>query len=176
MKRIDGSLWFLILFAAGAAGLCLLLKGADAFRVAAGHEFEMLLRVLPVMAGAVLLGGFLQVLLPQQTVKRWLGEGSGLTGLLLAMAAGALVPGGPTTSFPLVLALISAGADAGVTIAFLTSWSVLGVNRVIVWELPFMGAEFAAVRYAASLPLPLIAGLIARRLPIAIRPPIRGGD
>jgi uncharacterized membrane protein YraQ (UPF0718 family) len=176
MKRIDGSLIFLLVLAIGGATLCFLLKGPDAFQAAAWNELGLLARVLPVMAGALLLGGFLQALIPQAVVKRWLGEGSGLRGILIATLAGACVPGGPTTSFPLVLTLVTAGADAGVVIAFITSWAVLGLNRVIVWELPFMGTEFAALRYLVSLPMPIIAGLLARRVPITIRPPVRGSD
>ena len=37
-----------------------------------------------------------------------------------------------------------------------------------MWELPFMGADFTATRWAASLVLPFIAGTIARRLQIRI--------
>ena len=176
MKRIDGSLLFLMVFAAGSALACWLVKGTEAFQAAAWHELGMLLQVVPLISGGVLLGGFAQALIPQAVVRRWLGEGSGVMGLLIAAGVGAFVPGGPSTSFPLVLALTAAGADAGVVIAFITGWAVLGVNRIVVWELPFMGVEFAAVRFLASLPLPLIAGLLARKLPIAVRPPVRGDD
>jgi uncharacterized membrane protein YraQ (UPF0718 family) len=176
VKRIDGSLLFLMVFAAGAALACWLIKGSAAFEAAAWHELSMLLQIVPLITGGILLGGFAQALIPQAVVRRWLGEGSGVTGLLIAAGVGAFVPGGPSTSFPLVLALTAAGADAGVVIAFITGWAVLGVNRIVIWELPFMGAEFAAIRFAASLPLPLLAGLLARKLPIAVRPPARGGD
>jgi uncharacterized membrane protein YraQ (UPF0718 family) len=176
VKRIDGSLLFLMVFAIGAALACWLIKGTEAFQAAAWHELGMLLQIVPLISGGILLGGFAQALIPQAVVRRWLGEGSGVMGLLIAAGVGAFVPGGPSTSFPLVLALTSAGADAGVVIAFITGWAVLGVNRIVIWELPFMGAEFAVIRFMASLPLPLIAGLLARKLPIAVRPPARGGD
>jgi uncharacterized membrane protein YraQ (UPF0718 family) len=176
MKRIDGSLVFLLVLAVGGATLCFLLKGPDAFKAAAMNELGLLMRILPVMAGALLLGGFLQALVPPAVVRRWLGDGSRLRGILIATAAGACVPGGPTTSFPLVLTLVTAGADAGVVIAFITAWAVLGLNRVVVWELPFMGSEFAVLRYLVSLSMPIIAGLLARRVPIAIRPPVRSND
>jgi len=64
----------------------------------------------------------------------------------------------------LVVALAAAGADIGALVAYLTSWSVLGLTRIIMWELPFMGTVFTATRFAASLVLPFVAGLIARRL------------
>jgi hypothetical protein len=58
-----------------------------------------------------------------------------------------------------------AGADRGALVAYLTSWSLLGFQRVMVWELPLMGVDFALLRSLANLPLPIIAGLLARWLP-----------
>jgi uncharacterized membrane protein YraQ (UPF0718 family) len=74
------------------------------------------------------------------------------------------MPGGPFASFPLVLALSQAGADIGALIAFLVAWAAIGINRLLIWEIPFMGLEFSALRFVSSLPLPLIAGAIARYL------------
>jgi uncharacterized membrane protein YraQ (UPF0718 family) len=69
------------------------------------------------------------------------------------------------TSFPLVSALHAAGSGRGTLIAYLTSWATLGLQRILVWEVPLMGFEFAFVRWLASLPLPFIAGGIARFIP-----------
>jgi len=165
---IDGTFLYLLVFAGGSAAACWLVKGEAAFRLAWRGGLDLLLQVAPIIAGAVLLGGFAQALLPHALVRRWLGERSGFLGLLLASAAGVLVPGGPITSFPLVVALVTAGADIGVTISFITSWALLGINRIVVWELPFMGAHFVFVRLAATLVLPLLAGMIARRLPVVL--------
>jgi hypothetical protein len=35
-----------------------------------------------------------------------------------------------------------------------------------MWELPLMGMEFATFRFLVSLPLPIVAGLISRHVPI----------
>jgi hypothetical protein len=70
------------------------------------------------------------------------------------------------TSFPLVTALHAAGTGRSALIAYLTSWSTLGLQRILAWELPLMGVEFAALRFVVSLPLPLVAGLVSRLLPV----------
>ena len=85
-------------------------------------------------------------------------------GLALATALGAATPGGPFAAFPIVYALALAGADVGAVVAYLTAWSVLGLHRLIIWELPLMGLDFVTARTLASLPLPLVSGLIARLL------------
>ena len=165
---IDGTFLYLLAFAVASALACWLVKGPDVFWVAWHGGLDLLVEVAPIMAGAVLLGGFAQALLPHSVVRRWLGDRSGFFGLLLATGAGILVPGGPITSFPRVAALVAAGADVGVTVAFVTSWALLGLNRIVVWELPFLGAHFALVRLGATLLLPLLAGMIARRLPLSL--------
>jgi hypothetical protein len=45
-----------------------------------------------------------------------------------------------------------------------TSWELIGIQRIVVWEMPFMGVKFVTFRFVVSLVLPIIAGLIARRL------------
>ncbi|WP_375174211.1 permease [Pseudooceanicola sp.] len=124
----------------------------------------LFVQILPQLAAGLLIGGLVTRLVSREKVARWLGGSSGMTGLLLASLAGLLTPGGPFTSFPMVYALWIAGADAGALIAFISAWSLLGFNRLIVWELPLLGVEFTTLRYLACLPLPLVAGLIARWL------------
>lgn len=128
------------------------------------HGFELLLMVLPQLAGGLLIGGLVTRLVSREKVARWLGGSSGVTGLMLATLVGMATPGGPFTSFPMVYALWIAGADAGSLIAFISAWSLIGFHRLIVWELPLLGTEFTFVRYVACLPLPIIAGLFARWL------------
>ena len=125
---------------------------------------DLLAQILPQLAGGLLIGGLVTRLVKRETVVKWLGGSSGLMGLLLAMVAGMLTPGGPFTSFPMVYALWIAGADAGALIAFISAWSLIGFHRMIIWELPLLGVEFSLLRYAVSLPLPILAGLIARSL------------
>lgn len=131
----------------------------------------LLLEIAPILMGAMLVGGYFQALVPREAVNRLLGGESGWRGLALASAAGAVTPGGPFASFPLAAALYRGGADIGTTVAFITSWSVLNLLRLVVWDIPLIGLEVSLVRLAASLPLPLLAGflarLIARRVPVS---------
>jgi hypothetical protein len=60
--------------------------------------------------------------------------------------------------------LAGAGADRGALVTYITAWAMLGIQRIVIWDLPFMGTEFALLRFASGILMPLIAGLIARRL------------
>lgn len=142
--------------------LCYLKNGAETVIASAAHAGLLFLEILPQLAAGLLIGGLVTRLVSREKVAGMLGGSSGLKGLAIATLAGCLTPGGPFTSFPMVYALWIAGADAGALIAFIASWSLLGFNRLIVWELPLLGVEFTAIRFLACLPLPFVAGMLAR--------------
>lgn len=144
-----------------AAGivLCWEFKGPEAVELSFENYVDQILLVVPRMSAALLISGFVQVLVPRGLVQKWLGTGAGLRGILAAATVGALTPGGPMLAFPLVLVLRNAGASLTSLITFLTAWATLGFHRILMWELPFLGPEFAFVRYVSSIPLGIIAGL-----------------
>ena len=119
---------------------------------------------LPKVAAGCLIGAFVTLLLPRETIARWVGHESGIAGILVATVAGAILPGGPFTIYPIAGAFLAAGADAGAACAFVISWTLIGYTRALVWELPFFGLDFVTWRIIFSLPLPIIAGLLARWL------------
>jgi uncharacterized membrane protein YraQ (UPF0718 family) len=163
-RRPKGDVGLLIvaLVAVVAGTACYVVKGPEVFFSVLGGDLTLLLSIVPKVIGGVLLAGLLTVLLPQDKVARWMGARSGLRGLVLAGLAGALLPGGPMMAFPLTMALRGAGADIGTTTAFLTGWSLLNLNRTLVWEMSFFSHDFVFLRYGLSLMVPLLLGLTAR--------------
>lgn len=140
------------------------LKGPDVFLDTVLGSAKLLVEIVPIIVAAMLIGGYAQALLPHDRVARWLGAKSGLRGILLAAMAGSVTPGGPFASFALVVALARSGADIGACVTYLTAWSVLGLHRLVQWELPLLGLHLALFKLAVSVPLPFIAGLMARAL------------
>lgn len=147
--------------------VCYALKGANVLFSAVIEELGFLLVIAPRIAAALVLAGFVQVMVPRDLVARWLGSRAGLKGLVIASLAGALTPGGPMTSFPLLVALFASGAHRGSLVAYTTGWSLLGLQRILVWEIPLMGSDFVVVRVLACLPLPILAGWLASRITFA---------
>jgi uncharacterized membrane protein YraQ (UPF0718 family) len=136
--------------------------GPEHFFAVLRSDLGIFVGILPKMLAGCLIGGFVILLLPREIVVRWVGAESGLTGLLVASSIGIILPGGPFTIYPIAGAFLAIGADAGAAIAFVTSWTLLGVNRAVIWELPFFGIDFVTWRVLLSLPLPMLAGLMAR--------------
>jgi uncharacterized membrane protein YraQ (UPF0718 family) len=161
------SFWLFAAFALISASLCYLLLGAEVFGSILAEDIEQVVRVLPRVAAAQIVAGFVWVLLPRDRYLELLGRDR-KRGLLLATAAGIITPGGPASAFALLAVMAGAGVDRGVLIAYITSWALLAVQRIVVWDLPFMGADFSLTRFVVCLPLPVLAGLIARRLPLEL--------
>jgi len=122
------------------------------------NGFSMLGFVLPRMVVALLLAGLMQVLVPQDFVSRHFGQGGGLRGLVLATLAGVVTPGGPMVTMPFMVALANSRAALSSLVAYMTAWSLFGLQRIIAWEAPLMGWRFVFARVVPSLAFPVIAG------------------
>jgi uncharacterized membrane protein YraQ (UPF0718 family) len=166
------SFWFFAAFALVMGILCYFVLGPEAFNEAVSNDLRQLLDILPRIVAALTLAGFIWILIPRDRFSNLVGRYRGFTGLVLAEIAGIITPGGPASAFPLLAIMGRAGADRGMLVTYITSWALLGIQRLLVWDLPFMGAEITTTRFLASLPLPIIAGLIAQR----IRLPLTFGE
>lgn len=113
---------------------------------------------LPRVILALLAAGFLSHLLPHEVIAQWVGHESGLKGIGIATVLGTIMPGGPLIAFPIVVLLSKAGAGMPALVTFLTAWSVLGIQRIIGFELPMMGSKFVINRVAIGIFLPPISG------------------
>ena len=118
-------------------------------------------QVLPLLVFAFVTAGMISVLIPSETVGRWVGAESGLRGIVIGMVAGGLTPGGPYVSLPIVAGLLHSGAGMGTTVAYLTSWSLWAVGRLPM-EVAILGWRFWLIRFASTFFFPVIAGLLAQ--------------
>jgi uncharacterized membrane protein YraQ (UPF0718 family) len=153
-------LWALVLVLGALAAL----KPGRLHAKAGALAANQLVRILPRLALALLIAGFLGTLLPGELVGVLIGPESGPYGILLASAAGGFTPGGPMISFPILVVLREVGAGLPQLIAFLTAWSVFAFHRVLIYEATLMGWRFSGTRLFASLLLPPLAGFTTELL------------
>lgn len=163
-KRFDWSFFIVIALSVVSAAWVLMTEGWPVFLSVFEEDAVLFLEIIPKVVAGTLIGALVRLMVPREVIVRWLGAGSGIKGLLIANLAGLLIPAGPFTVFPLSAAFLVAGADAGAIVTFITAWLLLGLNRVIIWELPFFGPNFVMVRFIACFWIPVAAGLAARRL------------
>jgi uncharacterized membrane protein YraQ (UPF0718 family) len=127
------------------------------------RALKMTVDVLPLLICAFIVAGMVQVLLPKEFLSKWVGKGSGIRGILIGTVAGGLAPGGPYVSLPIAAGLLRSGASVGTMVAFMTGWSLWGVNRLPM-EIGILGLNFALIRIVSTFFFPPIAGLIAQAL------------
>lgn len=132
-----------------------------AHATAAARGWDQLRALAPRIPFALVAAECIGRLLPRDHVAALLGADAGLTGILAGSLVGGLLPGGPMVAFPLAIALFRAGADQAPLVALLTAWSLIAVNRTLLFEVPMMGVRFTLARLAVSAPLPLLTGLLA---------------
>jgi uncharacterized membrane protein YraQ (UPF0718 family) len=164
-RTFDRSFMIFAVLAIVTGAACYLEFGAEEFRSAIAGDSALVAFLVPKLGAALLVANFVQALVPPSFFARYMGEEKGLKGMAIAAAGGTVTPGGPMTSFPLVTILRDGGTGNGSLVSYLTAWATNGVQRIVMWEIPLMGAEFAAVRFASSVPLSFIAGSIARLFP-----------
>jgi hypothetical protein len=137
-------------------------RGRTGLGEALGKSWGFLWKGGGNLALGFLMAGFLAVLLPERLASTWMGEDSGLRGLWVGTLAGVLTPGGPYSHFPILAALAQKGAGIGPLAAYIAAWSLLGIHRILFWEVPFLGWRFVIVRIVACLIFPPVMGGLAR--------------
>jgi uncharacterized membrane protein YraQ (UPF0718 family) len=122
---------------------------------------SLIVQVLPLLVFALIAAGMAQVIVPKEFLSKWVGEESGMRGILIGTVAGGLSPGGPYVNLPIAAGLIHAGSSVGTMVAFLTGWSLLAFNRLPM-EVGILGWRFTLIRIASTFFFPPIAGWIAQ--------------
>lgn len=121
------------------------------------------LELIPLLVLAFACAGLIPVVVSRKTITHWLGREAGFKGILIGGLAGALMPGGPFVFYPVAATFMAAGADIGTVIAFVTAKNLWSLSRLPL-ELALLGPELTFIRYAVTLVIPVLAGLLANLL------------
>lgn len=120
---------------------------------------EMLLSALPWMIVSMLAAGLLAQFFEAASVARWLGQKSGIVGVLIGAMLGLLGTGSRWAAYPLAASLIAAEAGLGPVFAFMTSWQLVSLTRLPA-EVPFFGVRFTVIRAVMSFVVAVIGGIL----------------
>lgn len=150
-----------IFLLAGVLAAVAMSRGDAAARAGFMRAAQQLVVLVPRMLLALIAAGFMVMLIPTELIARYLGEDSGVTGILIGTVAGLFVPSGGVVAFALAAAFVTRGASVPALVAFLTGWSVFAAHRVVIFEIPLLGARFARLRLMSVVILPPLAGGLA---------------
>ncbi|MGQ9537336.1 MAG: permease [Actinomycetota bacterium] len=154
-------LLFLVLSVAAFTGLGLFFrdKGGRALRISWEYFREMVF-ILPAV---MVLMGLFAVWVKRETVVKYLGQESGLSGLLLSVLLGTLPTGPLYVAFPLAAMLLRKGARVANVIVFLCAWACIKLPQELM-EFQFLGWRFTLLRLALTVALVIPMGLVAEAL------------
>jgi hypothetical protein len=122
-----------------------------------------LLQVTPLLLAAFLIAGLTQALASKEIIERWLSARAGVRGVLLACLGGALIPGGPYVYYPIAGALLNSGAGLGVLVVFVAAKNLWSISR-LPYEFALLGTRLTMMRFALTLVVPPLLGMLAESL------------
>ena len=157
---MDLNVWILLGLTAAAFAAAWLQGGAELSLQGAASGYRLFRSVWLELALGFLLAGAFDVLVPQATLVRWLGEEHGGRGILVAWGVGLLIPGGPYVFFPVVASLFAKGVSAGALITLITAKTLISPVRMLSYEAPLVGWPLTLARLLPALLLPPVAGVV----------------
>ena len=108
---------------------------------------EMLLVIPPIF----LLLGLLDVWISKETMSKYMGEDSGLKGVLLALLIGAAAAGPLYGAFPVAAVFMKKGVKFKNVLIFIGSWSTTKIP-MLLFEIAALGPKFALTRFLIDIP------------------------
>ncbi len=139
-------------------GMAALYRGQGSFRQGLIRGMEQVIKLVPRMLCALIAAGFLVKLIPTETISAYLGAEAGFIAIVIGAVSGMIIPAGPVISLSIAAVLAREGASVPALVAFITSWSVFALHRIIIFEIPLLGTSFMRLRLLSVLILPLLAG------------------
>ena len=134
---------------------------------ALGVSGQSLLQMLLVIPPIFVLLGLLDVWVPRETMVKYMGEGSGLKGIVLAFVLGSAAAGPLYGAFPVAAIFMKKGAKFSNVLIFLGAWSTTKIP-MLIFEITALGAQFALTRLFVDIPgIILIAFTLAKLMPKA---------
>ncbi len=133
--------------------------GLKALEISVSNTQEMLGLIPPIF----IFMGLLDVWVPKETFIRYMGESSGLKGILTALFLGSAAAGPLYIAFPIAVLLMKKKAKFAYVLFFLGVWSTTKIP-LLIYEISYMGAKFTVIQVAVCIPLILLFSLAIEKI------------
>lgn len=128
-----------------------------------GIAFSSFKQMVSVLPPIMLMLGLMDVWVSRETMMRYMGDNSGLTGVFLAILIGSIAAGPMYAAFPFTTVLLRKGVKFSNIIIFMNAWCVTKISTLI-FEFTALGYEFTFARFLINLPGVLIMGYLVEAL------------
>jgi uncharacterized membrane protein YraQ (UPF0718 family) len=133
--------------------------GFKALGISAYSLKEMILVIPPVF---VLLG-LLDVWIPRETMIKYMGEGSGLKGVVLSIMIGSAAAGPLYGAFPVAAVFMKKGVKFSNILIFIGAWSTTKIP-MFLFETAALGSKFAITRLLIDIPGIIIIAYVLTKI------------
>ncbi|MBK5263158.1 MAG: permease [Peptostreptococcaceae bacterium] len=133
--------------------------GLNALKIT-GYSFKEMLLVIPPI---FILLGLLDVWVPKETMIKYMGDKSGLKGILLAIFIGSAAAGPLYGAFPIAAVFMKKGVKFSNILIFIGAWSTTKIP-MILFEIASLGTKFAITRLLIDIPGIIIIAFILSKM------------
>ena len=120
------------------------------------YSFKEMLLVLPPI---FILIGLLDVWVPKETMIKYMGEGSGFKGILLAFFFGTVAAGPLYGAFPVAAVFMKKRVKFSNIVILIGAWSTTKIP-MILFEISSLGFKFALLRLAINIMVIIIIAYV----------------
>jgi len=157
--RSGGRRGYIAAGAVVAAVILVLLRFPARMDAAGATAWSYVIQMATILPPVMVLVGLFDVFLAEDKVAKYVGKASGIRGIIISVAAGALPSGPLYVAFPLVAALLKKGASVCNAIIMLSAWACIKLPQELL-ELHFLGARFMLTRLALTIACVVPMGLV----------------
>ncbi|NSW93014.1 MAG: permease [Firmicutes bacterium] len=143
------------------AGIILVNKelGFKALDITGYSLKEMVLVIPPVF----ILLGLLDIWVPREIMVKYMGKGSGIKGVILAILLGSAAAGPLYGAFPVAAVFMKKGVKFSNILIFIGAWSTTKIP-MFLFELSSLGVRFAVTRLLIDIPGIIIIAYILSKV------------
>lgn len=114
----------------------------------AGYSLKEMALVIPPI---FILLGLLDIWIPKETMIKFMGEGSGIKGVILSIIIGSAAAGPLYGAFPVAGVFMKKGVKFTNILIFIGAWSTTKIP-MLLFEISALGKTFALTRLAIDIP------------------------
>lgn len=125
-----------------------------------GYQFKTMVLVIPPV---FVLLGLLDIWVPRETMIKYMGEKSGIKGIILSIVLGSATAGPLYGAFPIAAVFMKKGVKFSNVLIFIGAWSTTKIP-MFLFELSSLGSKFAVTRLLVDIPGIIIIAYILNNL------------
>jgi uncharacterized membrane protein YraQ (UPF0718 family) len=125
--------------------------------------FSSIKQMISIVPPVMLLLGLMDVWIPRETMMKYMGDNSGIRGIILAILMGSFAAGPMYAAFPFTKVLLKKGVKFSNIIIFMNAWCVIKIST-LMFEFGALGYKFTLARFLIDLPGVIIMGFLVEAL------------